>query len=186
MSLKGRLGSGIGRFAGSRAGSATVIGGAAMLGFAGEESANNDSMRMIMNSVIGTPEDGPGADEILMGRKLDLGDFINPLEGILPNLQDVPGLNAVTGAIPDFGPGWRNVRYAMQPGPGIGNPAIGDMRGAINKRNAFLQESFDKQLSEGMSNTVTDTFNGRKPFSNLNASGDMVMGMHRSRMGGGG
>lgn len=173
---------GLGRIAESRAGSAAIIGGAAAVGFAGHKSANNESMRMIMNSVIGMPEDGPGADEILMGRKLELGDMFNPLEKILPDIQDWPGLNTFTKAIPELGPGWQNLDYAMQPGPGIGNPAINDMRGAINKRDAFLSESFDKQLSEGMSDTVGQMY---KPHANnLHASGDIVFGLHRRRFGG--
>ena len=154
----------------SRVGRTAIIGGAIGMAVLGDKSANNDSARMIMNAVIGTPEDAPGADEIILGRKMELGDIFNPLA---PHLPDLPG---------NLGPGWRNLKYALQPGDGVVNPAVSDMRAAISKREAFINESYDAGLAETMTNDVSSTFHPRS-HNNLNASGDIVFGLHRRRFG---
>jgi hypothetical protein len=158
----------------SRFGAAAIIAGAGAAAVL-DSKPSNESMRGIMNSVIGTPEDGPGADEIILGRKLEIGSVFNPLDDLIPFDPSFFGIQP--------GPGWGALKYATQPGPGIGNPAIADYQGAMNKREAFLDDSANKYSAEMNFNAANSTFGARRGYGNLSASGDIVLGKYRQRGG---
>lgn len=169
MSVLSRMGKSAYRAGTSRFGAAAIIAGAGIAGVIGSEPSN-ESMRGIMNTVIGTPEDGPGADEILLGRKLDTGDVFNPIAPYVPNFLGVRA-----------GPGWTDLKYAMNDGPGVGNPAMWEMQGAMRKRERFMSESADSQFSGMTFDRTMSTFSSRPRSGNLNATGDIVFGAHRNR-----
>lgn len=169
MGVLGEIASGAERFATSRVGTAAILGTAVASAAVGSKPSN-DSMRGIMNTVIGTPEGGPGADEILLGRKLDTGDVFNPIAPYIPNFL---GIRA--------GPGWTDLKYAMNDGPGVGNPAMWDMQGAMRKRERFISESANSQFSGMTFDRTMSTFSSRPRPGNLNATGDIVFGAHRNR-----
>lgn len=150
------------RLAKNRAVQASAIAGGVVYGVSSSDVIADGSHGM-MNEIIGTPDGMPGADEILLGRRLDFSDVLNPFADMIPGTMPGAGMSNM-------------MKYGLQDGPGVVNPAIANMETAINKHEAYYDQTYDASYADGMYSARQS-----RRSHNLNADGDIVLGLHRMR-----
>jgi hypothetical protein len=190
MSLMGSLGKTLYHGATSRVGAGLIIGGAALTGMA--KIAAPAARDAAMDVAFGDPD----ADKYFTGRKLGPGviaDSMFPGGNSGKAAIALGGLGTLTGAAIGGGIGslmGRGVRGAIAGGiaGGIGMPLMA-ATGYINRNKEFMMSSpysgnrrLDRKTMEYIPWSQPRNTSSQNA-SELNATGDVVLGMHNRRRG---